>query len=127
MSFVIFLTAGCSSNLAPRLAGSYQSIHVEGYIIQIAVQPEDNTFIQYIDSREVNRGVVENQSDNMYVFEGTNQVFEVTLSSDNTFEVSIAQISDGEPIELENISEVPTYSSTKFDDVEEYEELLNEK
>lgn len=127
ISVMFLLLVGCFSNPYPTLRGSYQSERVEGYIIQFAVQPEDNTFVQYIDNRAVAHGVVEKKSDNTYLFKGDKQEFETTLSPDNTFEVSIAQINDGEPIELENLGHAPTYFSTEFDDVEEYEELLNEK
>ena len=127
MSFVLISLVGCSEKMAPRLAGSYQSELVDGYVIQLAVQPEDNTFVQYIDNREVDRGVVESQSGSTYLFIGNKKEFETTVSVENTIGLSIAQINDGNPIELENLSEVPTYFSTEFDDVKEYEELLNKK
>ena len=126
-SLMFFLVVSCSSNSAPLLGGSYISERVEGYVIQIAIQPEENTFVQYIDNREVDRGVFEKQSENTYLFKGDKQEFETTLTSEDSFEVSVAQINDGKLIELINESKVPAYFSTEFDDVDEYEELLNKK
>ena len=124
---VALLLGGCSSDSVPPLGGGYQSESVQGYIVQMAVQSDDNTFVEYIDNREVDRGVFEKKSDNNYSFKSDRQTFEITLSSDDSFEITIEQINESKPIELKNIDKVPTYFSTEFDDVEEYKELLNEK
>lgn len=125
--FIILLLGGCSSDLVPPLGGFYQSERVEGYVIQMGIQPEENTFVEYIENREVDRGTFEEKSDDTYLFKGEKQEFEITLSPEDSFEVIIEQINGDEPIELKSIDKVPTYFSTEFDDVEEYEELLNEK
>lgn len=118
------LVVSYSSKSAPLLGGSYISERVEGCVIQIAIQPEENIFVQYIDNREVDSGVFEKQSENTYLFKGDKQEFETTLSSEDSFEVSIAQINDCKRIELTSESKVPAYFSTEFEDVDEYEELL---
>lgn len=121
------LLAGCSSAIVPPLGGFYQSEITGDYTIQIGIQPEENTFMEYIENREVDRGIIKKITDDKYLFESEKQEFEITLTSDDTFEVQIAQINGGDPIELKNIDKVPTYITTEFDDVEEFEELLNKK
>lgn len=125
--FIILLLEGCSPDLVPPLGGFYQSERAEGYIVQMGIQPEDNSFVEYIENREVDRGTYEEKSDNTYLFKGEKQEFEITLSPEDSFEVVIEQINNGEAIELKNMDKTPGYISTKFDDVEKYEELLNEE
>lgn len=126
LSFIVLFLVSCSSNTVPPLGGSYQSELVEEYVVQMGIQPDDKTFVEYIDNREVDRGTYEEKSDNVYLFKGEKQEFEITLSSEDSFQVIIPQLNEKEPIELKNIDKVPTYSSTEFDDVEEYEKLLDE-
>lgn len=124
--FIILLLGGCSPDLVPPLGGSYDSEHVNGYVVQVAIQPEDHTFVEHIDNRVVNQGIYEEKLENTYFFKGDKEEFEITLSPDNTYERTIHQLNEGEPIELKNTDKVPTYFSTEFDDVEEYEKLLYE-
>lgn len=127
--FIILLLGGCSPDLVPPLGGNYNSgsIQEDGTYIEIAIQPEENTFVEYISNREVDRGIYEEKSDNVYLFKGERQEFEITLSSKDSFYVNVPQLNEGELIELKNTDKIPTYYLTEFDDVEEYEELLNEK
>ena len=125
--FIGLLLGGCSSDTVPPLGGSYQSEGVEGYIVQMAIQSQENTFVEYIDNREVDRGIFEKKSDNTYLLKSDKQTFEITLSPEDSFDISIDQINGEEPMELKNIDKVPTYFSVEYDDVEEYEKLLNEK
>lgn len=124
--FFILVFSGCSSDTVPLLGGSYQSEPVEGYVIQMGVQADDKTFVEYIDNREVDRGTYEEKSANVYLFKGEKQEFEATLSPEDSFHVAVNQLNEGGPIALKNIDKVPTYFSTEFDDVEEYEKLLQE-
>lgn len=126
LSFIVLFLVSCSSDTVPPLGGSYQSELVEEYVIQMGIQPDDKTFVEYIDNREVDRGTYEEKSDNVYLFKGEKQEFEITLSPEDSFYVIIPQLNEKEPFELKNIDKVPTYSSTEFDDVEEYEKLLDE-
>lgn len=93
----------------------------------MAIQSQENTFVEYIDNREVDRGIFEKKSDNTYLLKSDKQTFEITLSPEDSFDISIDQINGEEPMELKNIDKVPTYFSVEYDDVEEYEKLLNEK
>lgn len=125
--FIGLLLVSCSPDTVPILGGSYQSEHIEGYVVQIVIQPDDNTFVEYIDNREVDRGIFEKKSDNTYLLRSDKQTFVITLYPEDSFKISINQINGEEPIELKNINKVPIYISTEFEDVEEYEKLLNEK
>lgn len=128
LSFIVLFLVSCSSDLVPPLGGNYNSgsIQEDGTYIEIAIQPEENTFVEYISNREVDRGTYEEKSDNVYLFKGDKQEFEITLSSKDSFEVTVPQLNEGEPIELKNTDKIPTYYLTEFDDVEEYKKLLDE-
>jgi hypothetical protein len=118
------LLVGCSSNKTPLLKGSYQSEHVNGYIVQMTFQPADHSFVEYIDNREVDKGTYEELETGLYKMNGELQEFEITLKSDNSFEVVVKKINDGKPITLRNVDATPVYISTEFDDVDEYKSLL---
>lgn len=127
LSFLIVLLVGCASKTVPPLKGSYQSEQLDEHIVQMAIQPEEKTFVEYISNREVDRGTYEKKSDDTYLFKSDKQEFEVILSPENSFDIQIVQVNEGEPIELKNVDKIPTYFTTEFSDVEDYEELLNEK
>ncbi|WP_096273965.1 hypothetical protein [Paucisalibacillus globulus] len=119
------LLGGCTSNAEPTLEGTYQS-ELQGinYVIQMIFQPEDNSFVEYINNREVDKGTYE-KINNVYKIKSELQDFEITLDSNNSFDIIIDKINDGKPIKLDNIDDTPIYNSTKFDDIEKYKELLN--
>ncbi|MHA6252943.1 hypothetical protein [Oceanobacillus sp. CAU 1775] len=124
---IISLLIGCSSHSKPELKGFYQSENdVNGYFIQISIQQDDNSFIEYIDNREVDRGTYKKAEESKYIMESKKQNFEINLSSENTFEVIVNKLNDGQPIKMLNIGDIPTGFSTTFDDVEDYEALLGE-
>lgn len=118
------LLVGCASNKTPLLKGSYQSEHVNGYIVQMTFQPEDHSFVEYIDNREVDKGTYEELEDGLYKINGELQEFEITLNSDNSFDVVVKKINDGKTITLKNVDDTPVYIGTEFDDVDEYKSLL---
>ena len=126
LSFIILFLVSCSSKTVPPLGGGYQSEVLAEYVVQMGIQPDDKTFVEYINNREVDRGTYEEKSDNVYLFKGERQEFEITLSPEDSFTITIPQINEKEPIELKNISKIPSYSSTEYDDVEEYKKLLQE-
>lgn len=92
----------------------------------MAIQPEEKTFVEYIDNTEVDRGTYQKKSDSVYLFKGKKQELEITLSPEDSFYVTVSQLNEGKPIELKNTDKVPTYFPTEFDDAEEYEKLLDE-
>ncbi|WP_182201701.1 hypothetical protein [Paraliobacillus salinarum] len=112
------------SSPQPSLRGFYQSEHVEGYIIQFSFQPDENSFVEFIDNREVNKGTYQLKKDNVYQLNGDVQNIELTLNKENAFNVVIEGINNGKSIQVVNTSAIPAYFSTEFNDVEKYKELL---
>lgn len=129
LSLIInLILVGCTSNTPATLKGSYQSdIDNSGYSVQIAFQPDDNSFVEYISNREVDRGTYEEKQNNIYILKSDKQNFEIALNNENSFEIIIEKLNEKKPIQLKNVDKTPMYFSTDFDDVEKYEELLNEK
>ncbi|WP_186808964.1 hypothetical protein, partial [Halolactibacillus miurensis] len=99
---------------------------IDRYVVQFSFQPEENSFVQYIDSREVDRGTYQLKKDNVYYLAGDMQNIELTLNKENSFDIVIEKLNNDKPIHLVNTSLIPGYSSTAFDDVEEYKELIKE-
>lgn len=90
------------------------------------VQEEDNSFVEWINNREVDRGTYKKLEDNSYRFNSSKQSFEITLNDDNFFEIVINKLSDGNPITMKNITTDDTRTSFgKFEDVDEYKSLLD--
>ncbi len=123
-TFFTLLLVGCGSNKSPLLKGAYQSEHVNGYIVQMTFQPEDHSFIEYIDNREVDKGTYEELENGSYKMNVELQEFEIALKSDNSFDLIINKLNDGKPFPLKNVDETPVYIGTEFDDVEEYKSLV---
>ncbi|RFB09656.1 hypothetical protein DZB84_23885 [Bacillus sp. HNG] len=121
--FVLLLT-GCTSNKTPHLKGAYQSEHLEGYIVQMSFQPEEQSFVEYIDNREVDKGTYEEMEDGVYKIYGDIQEFDIKLNKDNSFDLIVKKINGGNPIKLKNIDDTPIYFGTEFDDVDEYKALI---
>lgn len=62
---------GCTKPNNSTLKGFYQSERTtDGYVIQISIQPEENSFVQYIDNREVDSGTYEKLDDKEYNLNG---------------------------------------------------------
>lgn len=123
---LIVITIMYKSGPEPSLRGFYQTETIDRYLVQLSFQPEDSSFVQYIDSREVDRGTYQLKKGNEYHLNGNMQNIELALNKDNSFDIVIEKINNGEPILLMNTSLIPAYSSTEFDDVEEYKDLLSE-
>lgn len=123
---IVLLFTGCTHKTKSILNGSYQSEKDGiGKVIQLSFQKDDNSFIEYIDNREVDKGTYEKTNTNVYKIKSDKQDFEITLSAKNSFEITINKLNDGKPIQLQNISDTPTFFSTKFDDIAEYKALLD--
>ena len=126
LSLVIILILGECLSIKPTLKGFYQS-EVNGYHIQMLIREEDNSFVEWIDNREVDRGSYEKSENNSYRIKSNKQSFEVALNDDNSFEIIINKLNDGKPINMKNIStdDTPISFWDKFDDVDEYKTLLD--
>ena len=120
----ILILGGCASP-TPTLKGFYQSDRINNYHVQISI--DDNSFVEYIDNREVDRGIHEKLEERVYKLKSDKQDFQFALNDDNTFEITIKKLNDGEPILMKKIGSVPTTFSTVFDDVDEYKALLDNK
>lgn len=121
------LIVGCNPP-QPELKGGYQSDkHYSGHMVQLSFQPEDDTFVYYIDNREVDKGTYALKEPGVYELNGDNQAIDIHLSTDNSFALYINQLNGNDPIIMNNLGDVPVYFGTEFDDVEEYEALLNEE
>lgn len=122
------LLGGCLDNQVPILKGSYQNkSDINGKFIQLAVDNRENTFVLYINSRQVNKGTFEKESDNLYKMSGDVQEFQIHLENDNSFNIKISGVSNDFPIKMENTSKVPTYFPASYGDEDEYKELLFEE
>lgn len=108
-----------------QLHGFYQSTATEGYHIQMSFDKSDKSFTQYIDNREVNKGIYESLDTNTYKVNGDAQSFEIILEEDNSFNITINKINNGDNIKMHYVNNTPTYFENKFNDVDEYKKLLN--
>ena len=123
MSF--FILSSCTTTNNSSLQGFYQSERTtDGYVIQISIQSDENSFVQYIDNREVDSGTYQETENNVYKLESDTQKFEITLSTEDSFEIIIDKMNNGEPIKLYKVDDIPTYFETEFDDIEKYKELI---
>ena len=121
----LLLLGGCATKAKFNLQGSYQSERVDGYNVLICFQQDESSFVEYIDSREVDRGTYEKTKDNVYRIKSDKQNFEITLNDENSFEIVIKKLNKGNPIKLKNLSAIPGYPSNKYGDEAEYQALLN--
>lgn len=107
------------------LGGFYQSeTPINNYFVQLSINKEDHTFIEYINNREVNRGYYEKSFFNDYKMIGNNKTFKISLNKDNSFEVFIDKINGNKAILLNIMSLTPSEFNTEFKDIEEYKDLI---
>lgn len=123
---IVLIFAGCTSNAKSTLKGSYQSERNGiGYVIEISIQPEDSSYVEYIDNREVDKGTYEKSENNLYRMKSDKRNFQMALKNDNSFKIIIKKLNNGKPIQMKNISNIPSYSSMKYDDIDKYKALLD--
>lgn len=110
-----------------NLKGFYQSEMIGNHIIQMQIREEDNSFIEWINNREVDKGTYERVDTNLYRIKSNRQNFEVELKDDNSFEIVISKLNDGKPINMKNVStnDTPFSFGYRFDDVDKYKALLD--
>ena len=123
----VLIISGCTTINNLPLSGFYQSERtIDNYVIQISIQPDEKSFTEYIDNREVSRGTYDELGDKKYKLVGENQTIEIALEKNNSFEIILKNVNDGNPIVMKNIDEVPVYYLTEFDDIEKYKELIED-
>lgn len=120
---VVVILGGCG--IKPVFEGIYQNEkEVNGYFIQLAVDSQDNSFVLYINNRQVNAGTYKEEKDNLYAMNGNLQDFEVSLKKDNSFQFLNNKISKGNSIKLKNMGRETINFPIVFGDEKEYEQLL---
>lgn len=108
----------------PKINGSYQSEIVGNHYIQMALQSDDHTFVQYIDNREVDRGYYIELDHNKFQLISEIQTIDIILKKDNSFNICIGNLNSGTPITMLKTGDIPSYFRTEFNDIEEYKSLL---
>ncbi|MDD4844961.1 MAG: hypothetical protein PHU31_11660 [Anaerotignum sp.] len=129
--FILLISYFCftSTAIQPTLKGFYQSEMIsevgnaEAMIIQISIF-EDGKFKEYITNRLVNQGTVRKMNDFLYHFDGDEADFDIILKNDNSFQIEMSRLNNGNPIELENVNRNPCTFGAQWDDVEEYKTYL---
>lgn len=121
----LLMLSGCRNINSVVLRGSYQSERTsDGHFVQISIYSDENSFVEYIDNREVNKGTFDIIEGKKYNLVGDNQNIEIKLDKNNSFEITIKKVNDGNPILMKNFGDLPIKFDSRFNDTEEYEKLL---
>jgi len=123
---IVLIFVGCTPKAATILKGSYQSEREGISYVAVAInfEQDDSSFVEYIDSREVDRGTYKKEN-NTYKLKSDKQNFEVTLNDENSFEIVIKKLNNGKPIKIKNVSDTPIEITTKYGDEDKYKALLD--
>lgn len=105
------------------LSGSYLSEDINGYQVQISIDTKDNSYVQYINQREVDKGKIVEVSDNSFNLVSELQDQVIKLNNDNTFTIELNKLSNQDII-LKNTSYIPTYYSY-LEDSKDFIQYLN--
>lgn len=123
---IILILWSLFSKTDPLLKGFYQSEMIGNHIIQILVREEDNSFVEWINNREVDRGTYEKLDEKSYKINSNRQSFEIILNDDNTYEIVINKLNGGNPIIMKNITtDDHRIDFGKFEDVDVYKSILD--
>lgn len=121
----LLMLSGCRNINSVVLRGSYQSERTsDGHFVQISIYSDENSFVEYIDNREVNKGTFDIIEGKKYNLVGDNQNIEIKLDKNNSFEITMKKVNNGNPILMKNLGDLPVVFDSRFDDTEEYEKLL---
>jgi len=121
----LLMLSGCRNINSVVLRGSYQSERTsDGHFVQISIYSDENNFVEYIDNREVNKGTFDIIEGKKYNLVGDNQNIEINLDKNNSFEITMKKVNDGNPILMKNFGDLPIKFDSRFNDTEEYEKLL---
>ncbi len=114
----------------PTLKGFYQSEWIsctgtdESQILQISIW-ENGGFVEYITNRCVNQGSYEGIGEGKYHFDGDEIDFDIYLRENNSFEIQLAKLNNGNSIQMQNISNIPCTFGTGWTDAEEFKSYLH--
>lgn len=121
----LLMLSGCRNINSVVLRGSYQSERTsDGHFVQISIYSNENSFVEYIDNREVNSGTFDILEGKKYSLVGDKQTIEINLDKNNSFEITMKKVNDGNPILMKNLGDLPAKFDSRFNDTEEYEKLL---
>ena len=121
----LLMLSGCRNINSVVLRGSYQSERTsDGHFVQISIYSDENSFVEYIDNREVNKGTFEIIEDKKYSLVGDKQTIEINLDKNNSFEITMKKVNDGNPTLMKNLGDLPAKFDSSFNNTEEYEKLL---
>lgn len=124
VSILIILIIWGFASWQPSLKGFYQ-VEKNGYHVQMLFREEDNSFVEWIDNREVDRGTFTKTNKNIYEIKSNLQEFEIELNKDNSFEIIVKKLNDGNPFIIRNITtDDHRMSFGEWDGVEEFKGLL---
>ncbi|MGL4452279.1 MAG: hypothetical protein ACRCTZ_13940 [Sarcina sp.] len=114
-----------SNEKAHILKGTYENDRDKPFpLIQLTIDEDENTYVFYIEQREVERGKVIENDTRDYTFKSEKREFKVNLKEDDSFAIIAKGINNGEQIILTKATEVKQYFYTPFGDEEEYMELI---
>ena len=89
----ILLIVGCSKNLTnPSLKGFYHAELKYGNSVGFSFQDNDNTFVVYINSIEINKGTYDALGDGEYILKGEKGDLEIKLEKENYFNLEIEKL-----------------------------------
>ncbi|MGL4338026.1 MAG: hypothetical protein ACRCST_14125, partial [Turicibacter sp.] len=110
----ILLLMGCATQKKITLQGVYQSELIDQYIVQLSFDKNDQTFIEYINNIDVNKGTYELWDDNTYLLKGDNQTITIKLDETDSFEMVFSKLNERKPIKLIKNGPLPTIFDSKF-------------
>ncbi|MGL4372402.1 MAG: hypothetical protein ACRCS6_01375 [Turicibacter sp.] len=110
----ILLLMGCATQKKITLQGFYQSELIDQYIIQLSFDKNDQSFIEYINNIDVNKGTYELWDDNTYLLKGDNQTITIKLDETDSFEMVFSKLNDGNSIKLIKNGPLPTIFDSEF-------------
>lgn len=125
LALLIAAFAGCGQ-AQPELKGGYQNDQAEdGYCVTLSFDPADGSFMEFIDNRKVDAGTFEKIDAGTYRLTSERQEFEIVLSEDNVFEITLAKVNGGAPLQMTNRDDIPVEFVDQYDDEEKYQALLD--
>ena len=126
ITMLVFTLIACGQKPQPDLKGSYQSTAGKAeYVITLSFDLNDNVFFEYIDNRQVDTGTFEKMKGNTYQLKSERQDFEIVLNRDNIFEITLAKLNNGKPLQIKNVDDIPVSFGNQYNDIDKYKALLD--
>jgi len=123
----VMVLAGCGK-AQPVLRGTYQSeVGKMSVVVSFSFYQEDGRFDEYFDSTKVDTGTFEKLQENTYILKSDLQDFEITLSEENSFDITLTKLNGGKPIRIRNAGDTPAEfdPGSTITEIETYRALLD--